>query len=220
MRAISRVLRIDPKTVKRKLIYLSGRARIDQEEFLGTLGEGRINFVYFDDLETHEHTKLKPLSVTLAVTPERKILGAHVSQMPAKGLLAQKAFEKYGPRKDQRKQGFDVLMSRLKSCVHSEAQFRSDQNPHYPIRLKRHFPACRHDTVKGQRGCIVGQGELKKVGFDPLFSLNHTCAMLRAHISRLVRRTWNTTKKMEYLQMHLDLYISHHNRHRTKPIAA
>jgi len=37
-----------------------------------------------------------------------------------------------------------------------------------------------HRTVKGRRGSIAGQGELKKIGFDPLFSLNHTCAMLRA----------------------------------------
>jgi hypothetical protein len=34
-----------------------------------------------------------------------------------------------------------------------------------------------------------GNGELKKIGFDPLFSFNHTAAMLRDSVSRLVRQT-------------------------------
>ncbi|MEQ1722809.1 MAG: hypothetical protein ABL930_06505, partial [Pseudobdellovibrio sp.] len=55
------------------------------------------------------------------------------------------------------------------------------------------------------------QGELKKIGFDPLFSLNHTCAMMRAKVSRLIRRTWNTTKKPERLSEHLALAVLHHN---------
>jgi hypothetical protein len=63
----------------------------------------------FDDMETFEHTKLKPLSVTLAVQYQtRRILGFQVSQMPAKGLLAQKAFEKYGYREDKRSEGSGV----------------------------------------------------------------------------------------------------------------
>lgn len=40
-----------------------------------------------------------------------------------------------------------------------------------------------------------------------MWRLNHTCAKLRHHISRLTRKTWATTKKMDRLQMHLDLGI-------------
>jgi len=93
----------------------------------------------------------------------------------------------------------------------SDAHWRSDENPHYPRRLKAIHPDCKHETVKGRRGCVAGQGELKKIGFDPLFSLNHTCAMMRANLNRLFRRTWCTTKNRAGLIDHLSLYVRYHN---------
>ena len=131
--------------------------------------------------------------------------------MPAKGPLARIALKKYGPRKDQRAQGWDQFFRDLKPIVSQDAHWRSDENPHYPRHLKRHFPNATHERVKGQRGCIAGQGELKKIGFDPLFSLNHTCAMLRANLNRLARRTWCTTKTQAGLIDHLSLYVNFHN---------
>jgi hypothetical protein len=61
----------------------------------------------------------------------------------------------------------------------------------------------------------VGQGELKSGGFDPLFSFNHTAAMLRANINRLVRKTWCTTKRIDRLEAHIALYVQFHNRELT-----
>jgi hypothetical protein len=167
----------------------------------------------FDDMETFEHTKLKPLSVTLAVQYQtRRILGFQVSQMPAKGLLAQKAFEKYGYREDKRSEGRRKLFEELKPLVSQRSIIRSDSNPHYIEDVKRHFPHSFHDRIIGKRGAITGQGELKKTKFDPIFSLNHTCAMYRARVSRLIRKTWNTTKDRERLIDHLAIYAFVHNR--------
>ena len=73
-------------------------------------------------------------------------------------------------------------------------------------------PVLRTIATPGGRGCVTGQGELKKLRFDPLFALNHTCAMLRANINRLFRRTWCTTKKKERLEQHLAVYMDFHNR--------
>jgi len=89
----------------------------------------------------------------------------------------------------------------------------SDQCPRYPGLVKKLFPQATHETSKGRRGCVVGQGELKAGGWDPLFALNHTAAMFRAHVSRLFRRTWNTTKKPAHLAAHMTLYVAHHNYH-------
>jgi hypothetical protein len=82
---------------------------------------------------------------------------------------------------------------------------------YYPLPVKQVFPESLHQVFKGQRGCVVGQGELKALGFDPLFSLNHTAAMLRANINRLFRRTWNTTKKPMCLTYHIAIYVFFHN---------
>lgn len=171
-----------------------------------------IDHVQFDDLETAEHSKCKPLSVTLAVHAKtREILDFQVKRMPAKGLLSKIALKKYGYRKDRRPEGWNQIFKNLKNLVHAHALFESDENPHYPKFLKRHFPEANHIQHPGARGAIIGQGELKKQKFDPLFSLNHTCAMLRANMNRLFRRTWNTTKKQEGLIEHLWLYVKFHN---------
>ncbi len=140
--------------------------------------------------------------------------------MPANGLLAEISVKKYGKRADERTKGREILFTRIKDLIEETAEIRSDQNPHYPKVVKEYFPKATHVTYKGQRGAITGQGELKKVGFDPLFSLNHTCAKLRADINRLVRRTWCTTKKPERLQAHLNLYAIYHNLHLPKKQAA
>ena len=137
--------------------------------------------------------------------------------MPAKGLLAHVAFRKYGPREDLRSEGWNALFSSLKPIVSPTAVWLSDQNPHYPKHLFAHHPDAEHKTTPGRRGCVAGQGELKKIGFDPLFSLNHTCAMLRANLNRLFRRTWCTTKTQQGLIDHLSLYVSFHNRALTPP---
>jgi hypothetical protein len=168
--------------------------------------------IQFDDLETFEHTKYKPVSVTLAVEETtRRILAVAVSQMPAKGRLVKKSVQKYGARKDQRSKGRRRLFETLKPLIEPKSIIKSDQNPHYIKDVKRHFPEARHVPFKGQRGANTGQGELKKVEYDPLFSLNHTCAKLRADICRLIRKTWSTTKLKERLELHLLLYAVYHN---------
>lgn len=211
-RRAAKLLGVNRKTVVRKFRFMAEQARLVHEDWLKNLEPSSISFVQFDDLETSEHSKCKPLSVSLAVEPKtRKILGFQVSRMPAKGHLARIAFQKYGTRPDERPQGWNALFSSLKKVVHPKAEWLSDENPHYPRYLKAHHPQANHRTVKGQRGCVVGQGELKKVVFDPLFSLNHTCAMLRANMNRLLRRTWCTTKKIQGLEDHLSIYVRYHN---------
>lgn len=207
------MLEINRKTVVRKFIFLGLWA----EEILRWHKDSYCNNflcseMEFDDLETFEHTKLKPLSVTMAVESKtRRILGFKVAQMPAKGLLARRAVKKYGKRADERRLKRQELFQELKPCISPEALIKSDENPHYGADVRGFFPRAQHVTYKGRRGCVVGQGELKAGGFDPLFSLNHSFAMLRANVNRLFRRTWNTTKKPERLYLHIALYVLYHN---------
>ncbi len=209
-RQIARILEINRKTVVRKFLFLSGQAKVLLPQLNAQFA--RCEIIEFDDLETFEHTKCKPLSVTLAVQYKtRRILGFSVSRMPAKGMLAAISRKKYGPRKDERPEGRKKLFSSIESLITPNALIKSDENPHYPKDVRKYFPQCQHQRFKGKRGCIVGQGELKKVGFDPLFSLNHTCAKLRADINRLIRRTWCTTKLPDRLEMHLTLAALAHN---------
>lgn len=210
LRRSAKLLSISRTTVARKLIYLGQQSQIKLSKMNQHCPKAQV--VEFDDQETFEHTKCKPLSITLAVESKtRRILAFEVSQMSAKGHLTHIAFKKYGRREDTRYQGRRRLFKTLKDLVLENAIFKSDQNPHYPSDVRRHFPKARHETFKGQRGSIVGQGELKRVRFDPLFSLNHTCAMTRANMNRLFRRTWCTTKLPKRLEDHFAIYAVYHN---------
>lgn len=168
--------------------------------------------VEFDDLETFEHTNCKPLSVILMTEfGTRRILGFRVAQMPCKGTLAALSRKKYGKRKDHRGPARKELFEELKDYIEADALIKSDENPHYTKDVKAHFPEAQHKVFKGRGARNGGQGELKKGGFDPLFTLNHTCAMWRANINRLVRKTWCTTKRPERLGYHIALYSLFHN---------
>lgn len=210
-REAARILNLNRKTVVRKFLYLAGL----EDKALADLNKKspRAIEVEFDDLETFEHTRCKPLSVSLMVEYQtRRILGFEVSQMPAKGKLSALAKKKYGFRADKRGLGRKLLFQRMNGLIADQAIIRSDSNPHYPAAIKVHFPNCLHETVISRKAAITGQGELKKTKFDPIFSLNHTCAMLRANINRLFRKTWCTTKRADRLSAHLAIYCMSHNR--------
>ena len=208
MRRIAKVLNIHQKTVARKLIFLGEtlKRELDQVSLI------HVNNIQFDELQTIEHSKCKPLSVVMAVCKDtRQILGFHVSKMPATGLLAKVSRKKYGPRPDHRRQGLHQLFSEL---THKHLHLKhaaSDECPFYKPAVTRFFPSASYQQFKGQKGSIAGQGELKKQKIDPLFTINHTFAMLRANINRLIRKTWCTTKRIDRLIHHITIYTHVHN---------
>lgn len=208
-RQIARVLRTTRKTVERKIKILAQLVDKRWESFLKA--HGPFDEFEFDEMETFEHTKCKPLSIPLVVSKKRLILGIGLAQMPAKGLLAKISRKKYGPRKDERGPAIDGVLLRLKPFIRQNSVATTDEKTTYPGHLKKFWPDVVHKTTPGGRGCIVGHGELKKKGFDPMFALNHTAAMIRDHLATLKRRTWTTTKKPENLLLLLKIYAASHN---------
>ncbi len=208
-RGAAKIVNINRKTAVRKFRFLAVRAELSFQQNQSLWPNAKE--IEFDDMETFEHTKCKPLSITLAVESHtRRILGFEVSTMKAKGLLTEKA-KKYGYRRDTRSRARRRLFESIQKLVREDCLIKSDQNPHYEKDVKRFFPKNPYKQFKGQRGAITGQGELKKIKFDPLFSLNHTCAMLRANVSRLLRKTWCMTKNPNELRAHLMIYCDYHN---------
>lgn len=210
MRETARIWKVNRKTVTRKMLHMGERAQLKLE--LLNKNRPKSGIIEFDDLETFEHTKCKPVAVSLAVEyKSRWVLGFQVAQMPAKGLLVAKSLKRYGKRKDERPLARAKLFTRIQNCIKPDAIIKTDENPHYLADMKRFFPGSKHRLYKGRKSSLGGQGELKKVGFDPIFSLNHTCAVLRYRTCRLIRKTWSTTKKKERLSLHLALIALHHN---------
>lgn len=211
MRRIALNYNISRTTVKRKLEFLGEQAKIKNEAWLES--KEKASVVYFDDLETFESTKYKPLTVSMAVEGKtRKILGFRVSQIGAKGLLASRSRAKYGKRQNTSYKARKKLFKKLQSHIEPRALFKTDMHKDYPKHIKAFFPKAEHKVYESVRGSLTAQGELKRIGFDPLFAVNHVFAMLRDNIKRLARKTWCTTKKMKFLELHLHLYMDFHNR--------
>ena len=205
------ILGVTRRTVARKLIYLGNLCRDEHRSYLESR-EQQVENIQFDELQTIEHSKCKPLSVAVAVSvSDRKILGMEVSSMPATGHLAKFSRRKYGRRPDHRQRGLKRLFTTISPTLSANPTIRSDEHPYYKPIVTKLISKAIYKQTKGVSSAITGQGELKKQRRDPLFYINHTLAMLRANINRLVRKTWCTTKDPRRLADHLAIYMQVHN---------
>ena len=211
IRRTAKVLNIHQDTVSKKIEFLAKSSREKQEKLRQKLSN-KVSRLQIDDLITIEHTKLKPVSISVAVDVKtRTILAAEVSQIAAFGHLAEISKRKYGHRKSELKEGLSRLFENIAPCIQKDSLVESDEHKLYPVFLRKYLTNYEHKQYKGGKGCVAGQGELKKLGHDPLFIINHTMAMFRANINRLIRKTWCTTKRLEMLKNHIDIFIWYYN---------
>ena len=209
-RGISLLLQVNPKAVARRVVRYGTIARWHLENYRAT--RDKASEILFDEMESFEHTHMKPLTMPIAVEENtRKVLAIELGQIAAKGPLAAASRAKYGPRPCARKKLLKRLLASLKECCHEDVTIKTDSSTHYPARIKEALPKARHLAYLGMRGAVVGQGEMKVGAFDPLFTLNHTYAMFRDNIKRLARRTWCTSKKPDNLRHLLYIYAYFHN---------
>ena len=198
------------KTVARKVEFLAQRARATTAKWLAKCPA--VDHVQWDELITFEHTRLKPLSVAVMVCVKtRRILGYGVAQLPASGLIAARSRRKYGPRRDRSGIKRREILKSLAPHLSSTVLIESDEHQKYGTEIKTLLPEATHIQYPSVRGALTGQGELKRTGFDPLWGINHTLAMMRDNIKRLARRTWCTTKLAHSLDDVLAIYVDYHN---------
>lgn len=202
LKFISTYLDVNIKTVVKKFRWLSAKARRIHEEKLRS-GEIKTSYVQFDEMETFEHTKLKPLSIAIAVRwKTREIIDLKVAEMNCKGHTAERSRELYGWRKDGREKACKNVLKSVKKCAQKNITIALDGKKSYPGIINKVIPEAKINTYVKKN---------KKKEFDALFSLNKICAVLRKDLSRLARKTQITTKKASCLQDHLNLYIAHNN---------
>lgn len=214
MRETARILNCNYKTVFLKFLWLSRRAK---EHHLKQVF--KVNTILFDEMESIEHTKLKPLTIALAVSDQYQILGVQVGQIPAKGHLAEISYKKYGFRKNESSQKMRELLSQIQQQLSSiPSIIKSDAKPSYKEMVKAIFPTTKYEQhiSKSNKEKRREQKYLKSEKYihDPLFEVNHICAVLRDHIKRLARRNWCTTKLKDHLELGLYLYIAKRNQYR------
>ena len=167
----ARILKVNAKTIERRVSFLGKKcARLNQK---ARERIKNIHNVVMDDLITKENSKLKPLSISIAVDEDtRRILGVEVSRIPAFGHLSKVALKKYGYRASQHMEGLDRLFKTITPSLSPEVLIKTDEHRSYPYVIQKYLPHCRHESYKSERAHVAGQGEMKKVAFDPLFEIS------------------------------------------------
>jgi transposase-like protein len=213
-RQSARTLGCTRRTVAHRLQLLGTHCRAFHQRFLRRK-QGRLQGLYqLDELETFEHNRrLAP--VTVPVLIERRsyfVLHLEVAPLPARGgLRAEDRLKKQQreARLGRRRSGSRAAVGR---CFEQLARgvdptwaisIATDRKSSYPTLLSAIFP----ERLEHQR-C---HSRCKRNYDNPLFPINHTLAMMRDGISRLVRRTWAASKCRARLESHAWIWIVYRN---------
>ena len=200
LRGIARILEINYNTVVEKFRFMAGKARIRHEVALKH-GEIITKYIQFDEMQTFEHTKEKPLGIELSIRPKTgQILSAKVCRIPITALTIAKSKAVQYNKKTDRKEAFYKMIAETKQALDKGYSVLSCDGNRESVRMAKLM--CPDSLIETHVNDYAG-----------MWRLNHTCAKLRHHLSRLKRKTWATTKEMKFLQMHLDLFIAYQNKY-------
>lgn len=216
LRQSARTLGCTRRTVAHRLALLGRHCRdfhaatLERARTSGGIG----GTFQLDELETFEHSRrLKP--VTLPVLIERKsyfILHAACATLPARGGLSPVWRKKKaalelceGKRRSGSLLAVRESFARL-ARVHPSAgpvAVETDRKATYKTSLERLFG----DRLRHARHSSKSARNYS----NPLFPINHTLAMMRDGLSRLVRRTWAAAKLRDRLELHLWIWVAYRN---------
>jgi hypothetical protein len=212
MRQSARLQGLSRKTVAHRLELMGRHCRdLHAHLFSRALRRAKLLGIFqLDELETFEtDRRLQPLTVPVLI--ERKsyfVLHTAVAPLPARGRLSPRDRERKAEREarfGKRKSGstkvvresFERLRESVPRC--GLVRVQTDRKKSYGSILRRLFGA----RLVHQRT----SSKARRSYSNRLFPINHTLAMMRDGISRLVRRSWAAAKKRCRLERHLWMWV-------------
>jgi len=167
---------------------------------------------YFDEMGTSIQSYLKPTWIGMLLSGDREILDFDLAAAPATGRLAAKARRAGIVRPNQRREMRAGILRRLsESSTLKPEVIITDLWKSYANQIRKICPGVPHLQFKAKKPRRNSKRELRSGGFDELFPLNHTATKMRHEIARLGRQTWCTSKTMEGLRRHLEIFMYYHN---------
>lgn len=194
--------------------YLAEKCRTYHLELLesGFLSTDKI---YFDEMETFEHSKVYPVSVGLAVdTRYKRIIDIQIAEIKLKGRLKEKIIKENGflPTKIKNRPNnspamLDELIISIKQAIIPTGFLFSDFKKTYPALVAKWLPTARYVQE-------LSKIKLKKSkDKQSLGRFRSVCAYLRTYTGTMGRRKLNTAKTMKSLSEHFYLMIARYNKY-------
>jgi len=216
LRQCARVAGCSRDTVRHRLDLLGNHCRqFHYQRLDAAVARGGLELsCQLDELETFEHNRrLKPLTMpVLIASPSFFLVHFAVGDLPARGGLR--------PADEQRKLEHEAVEGKRKSgsreavalcwdvlarvqCPQQRVRVATDLKSQYAAQLEKRFgERLIHDRESGLAPRVSG---------SLLFPINHTFALMRDGLSRLVRRNWATTKKKAKLALHQWVWVAWRN---------
>jgi transposase-like protein len=217
LRQMARILEVRRPTVERRFKRLGIQAKLFHTAMLRrVVAHGGINGVFqLDEQETFERDRrLRP--ITFPVLIERSsyfVVHGQTAPMGCRGQLTDRLKEKRkrmekieGRRISKSKEAvsscFQVLTKVHRKGVGIDLQTdkKTSYNRLFKLSVGKEFAS--HQTVSGRAPRCYG---------SILFPINHTLAMMRDGISRLVRRSWCVSKLRSRLELHFWVWAVYRN---------
>jgi len=168
-----------------------------------------------DELETFEtHRLVRPVTVPVLIEKHSYfVLHAEAAPMGPRGRLhpaAQKRKEAdealYGKRRNGSRKAVKHTFQLLREMLPQDKllDIQTDRKSTYRSLIHLIFPDCL--------GSHVRESSRRRRDYsNVLFPINHTLAMMRDGISRLVRRSWGASKLRARLEDHMAIWIAYRN---------
>lgn len=236
LRDISKTLKVSRTTVMSKLDLVSNEIENKLRDYANFNFNShhednykRTPIIVFDEMETYEHTKLKPLSITIAYDViNKKIVdiqvatffpkGRFVSELKKKPHLRIKYEIAKRQRDDNRTETTKNVLNNVKKYLEGNSNtplFITDGKAGYVSILREVFKTYRHEVIIS-REVVENFIKYDKYGISHKHikekaSLDSVCAIMRAKLSRLRRDSFIHTKKIINLQKNLFLFMDYWN---------
>ena len=193
---IARTLNINRKTVVR---YFRENAELARKANKKRLGNDLItSYVQFDQLETYEHTRRKPVGIQISMRPKtNEVISAKAGYIPVRALTVSKTYSQEWNRKAHKSLHTQNMIFETKKALKKSGATLSCDKDRGQIKTVKDF--CIEDYI------TIAPTSTRNKKIDMLFR------RIRNDISRLNRKTICTTKEVAQLQNHLDLWIDYHN---------
>ena len=216
LRQSARLHGLSRKTVTHRLARIGRHCAEMQRHLLARAAQngGLHGRFQLDELETFEtDRRLQPLTVPVLIEQgSHFVVHTTVATLPARGGLTKRDRR----RKEEREREFGKRRSGSRRVVieslevlrestpsTSPLHIRTDRKPTYRSQLRRLFgDRLRHRRTSSKR---------KRSYANPRFPINHTLAMMRDGLSRLVRRNWAVSKRQQWLRLHLWIWVAWRN---------
>jgi hypothetical protein len=215
IRKMAQDLNCNRETISKIIQYLGERIKTYHYEYI-SCGLFQTPVVAFDEMESFIHSKALPVAIGLAVCGQSGfIIDLGVAEIRMKGALKKKLSTislklHYLSRPNNSPAMRSQVLQNVRKCLEPNGFVISDAKPTYLNQVKKEVPFSTHIPVVS-RTRSARPKKVSRINPYPkaMNRLNSVASQFRTYLSRLGRRTLITSKKKEFLEYQLWLFVAY-----------